>query len=69
MAPNPSKKVNELASSVDKQRELLAKLQQDKLRTEMELRANAGLMQDKIQALASERQNVERLILKATITI
>ena len=65
----PSKKVTQLSSSVDKQKELLAKLQADKIRTEMELRENAGLMQDKIQTLADERSNIEKLILKATITI
>ena len=65
----PSKKVTQLSSSVDKQKELLAKLHQEKLRTEMELRENADLMQDRIQTLADERSNIEKLILKATITI
>ena len=59
----PSKKVTQLSSSVDKQKELLAKLQADKIRTEIELRENAGLMQDKIQTLADERSNIEKLIL------
>ena len=65
----PSKKVAQLSSSVDKQKELLAKLQADKIRTEMELRENAGFMQERIQTLADERSNIEKLILKATITI
>lgn len=35
----------------------------------MEMQQNAGMMQDKIETLASERHNIERLILKATMTI
>ena len=44
----PSKKIANLTSSVDKQRELLIKLQQDKIRTEMELKQNAMMMEDKL---------------------
>lgn len=58
-----------MANNVDKHRELLAKLQEDRIRTEMELAQNAGMMEQRIKTLADERKNVERLILKATITI
>ena len=65
----PSKKISKLASNVDKQREKLEKLQEDKLRTEMELRKNANAIEDKIRSLAEERKQFEKLIVKSTITI
>ena len=33
------------------------------------MRQNEGMMEDRIRTLADERKNVERIILKATITI
>lgn len=45
------------------------KLQQDKFRTEMELKQNALIMEDKLQILSTERRNVEMIILKAAITL
>ena len=35
---------------------MLEKLQEDKIRTEMELRKNATAMEDKIRSLADERK-------------
>ena len=55
-AQQPSKKISQLTSNVDKQREMLEKLQEDKIRTEMELRKNATAMEDKIRSLADERK-------------
>ena len=66
---HPKSKIAKLSSSISKQRELLNKLQEEKQRTEMELRQNEAVMQTKISSLAEERLNVERLILKATVTI
>lgn len=59
----------QLASSVDKQKELLAKLQAERQQMEAEMHQNESFMQDKIITLAEERKNIEKLILKSTITI
>ena len=58
-----------MSSSVDKQRELLQKLKEERERTERELAQNQVLMEQKVQSLVDERQQVERLILGSTITI
>ena len=54
---------------MDRQRELLAKLYVEKLRTELELRKNADIMEDKIVKLASERKQFKSLIVRAAVTI
>ena len=47
-----------MVDDYDKQRELLAKLQEEKQRMEQELMQNEGIMQDKIVGLHEERRNV-----------
>ena len=65
----PDSKLQKMSSSVDKQRELLQKLKEERERTERELAQNQVLMEQKVQSLVDERQQVERLILGSTITI
>lgn len=48
----------EMVDDYAKQRELLAKLQEEKQRMEQELMQNEGIMQDKIVGLHEERRNV-----------
>ena len=62
-------KMQKMASSVEQQKELLRQLKEQKERTERELAQNQLMMSQRVQSIESERAEVEKLILKSTVTI